>query len=295
MSSYQKLKKVPYPSPLRYPGGKTFLAKEFERIIKVIGLDKPIYVEPYAGGAGAALALLFAGKVKKIVINDYDKAIYAFWKAATEQSESFIQKIFSTPVNISEWNKQKQIYSDEEASILERGFATFFLNRTNRSGVLNAGPIGGKEQFGSYKINARYNKKELVARVRKIGENKKYIKVLNEDGIKLVKKYLGKSDVFIYLDPPYFDKGALLYLNHYEESDHQRLASLLNANALYNWVLTYDAKKKIQDLYPDRVRKRLDFKYRVHNSLKVRNGRELMIFSDSISRVKSAIQPFNRN
>ena len=143
-------------SPLRYPGGKAFLASEFERILAVIGLDKPIYVEPYAGGAGAALSLLFSNKVDRIVINDYDTAIYSFWKAVTEQSEPFVRKVLSTSVNISEWKKQKRIYANENANILDRGFATFFLNRTNRSGVLNAGPIGGKDQAGAYKINARY-------------------------------------------------------------------------------------------------------------------------------------------
>src|SRR3989344_8832618 len=165
-------------SPLRYPGGKAFLAKEFERILEVIKLNKPIYIEPYAGGAGAALTLLFEGKVKKIVINDLDVGIYSFWKSVTEKSEKFAKKIITTPVTIFEWKKQKKIYLDENAKIFERGFATFFLNRTNRSGVLNAGPIGGKDQSGNYKINARYNKNNLAERVRKIGQYKNFIKVL---------------------------------------------------------------------------------------------------------------------
>src|SRR5215469_9746124 len=143
-----------FKTPLRYPGGKTFLAKEFESILGVIGLNRPVYVEPYAGGAGAALALLYANKVRRIVINDYDSAIFAFWKAVTERSEWFAKKILSTPVSVTEWRKQKKIYASEDSDIYERGFATFFLNRTNRSGVMNAGPIGGVEQNGNYKIDA---------------------------------------------------------------------------------------------------------------------------------------------
>jgi len=269
-------------SPLRYPGGKAFLASEFGRIIQTIGLSKPIYVEPYAGGARTALSLLFADKVEQIVINDLDEAIYAFWKSVTEKSKQFAQKILATPVTMAEWKRQKQIYSDKSVNLFEKGFATFFLNRTNRSGVMNAGPIGGKKQAGSYKINARYNKKDLAARVRKIGEYKNRIKVLNEDGIQLTKRYLGKENTFIYLDPPYFKKGAMLYLNYYNETDHKELAGLLNKNADHHWVLTYDEVKKIRDLYPDRARIRLSLKCRVYDSSKVRRARELMFFSDSV-------------
>lgn len=275
-----------FHSPLRYPGGKTFLAQEFERIISTIGLNKPIYVEPYAGGAGAALTLLFAGKVKRIVINDLDKSIYSFWKSVTENSERFAKKILKTPVTIKEWEKQKKIYLDDSTGVFEKGFATFFLNRTNRSGVMNAGPIGGKQQIGSSKINARYNKKDLVVRVCMIGKYKERIEVLNKDGIDLTKRYLGQKNTFIYLDPPYFKKGSMLYLNHYDENDHKKLADLLNANANRHWVLTYDEIVQIRNLYTDRVRKRLSLKYNVHDSNKVREARELMIFSNPLSLAK---------
>jgi len=270
-------------SPLRYPGGKAFLVSEFERIIKAIRTNKPIYVEPYAGGAGAALSLLFADKVERIVINDLDKSIYALWRSVTNESERFARKVLRTPVTISEWKKQKQIYLDDSADTFKRGFATFFLNRTNRSGVMNAGPIGGKEQVGLYKINARYNKKDLAVRIRKIGRYRNRIEVLNEDGIRLTKRYLGKKNTFIYLDPPYFRKGAMLYLNHYEGPDHEKLADLLNKNAERHWVLTYDEVAKIRNLYLDRARKRLDLKYRVRDSHK---ARELMIFSDALRVLK---------
>ncbi len=276
-------------SPLRYPGGKAFLASEFEQIIKIIGQNKPTYIEPYAGGAGAALSLLFSNKVRRIIINDLDKAIYAFWKSVTDYSGRFAEKIFITPVTISEWERQRKIYLNKDADIFNRGFATFFLNRTNRSGVMNAWPIGGKNQDGLYRINARYNKKKLAERVIEIGKYRKRIKVLNEDGIKLAKKYLGQKNTFIYLDPPYFKKGAMLYFNHYEDTDHKKLADLLNSNANHHWVLTYDEVAKIRSLYSERARKRLSLKYRVYNSYKTREARELMFFSDSLSVVKSIL------
>ncbi|MEK9182600.1 MAG: DNA adenine methylase [Patescibacteria group bacterium] len=269
-------------SPLRYPGGKTFLAKEFERILKSIKFSKPVYIEPYAGGAGAALTLLFEGKVKRIVINDLDIGIYAFWKSVTEKSEKFAKKIITTSVTISEWEKQKRIYLSENAKTFDRGFATFFLNRTNRSGILNAGPIGGRDQSGNYKIDARFNKKDLAERVRKIGKYKNFIKVLNKEGIQLTKKYLSRKNTFIYLDPPYMKKGELLYLDLYKEKHHKKLADLLNSKANSHWVLTYEEMRQVRLFFPNRKRKRLSLKYSVHDSSRIRKARELMILSDSI-------------
>jgi DNA adenine methylase len=271
-------------SPLRYPGGKALLAKELEEIISKIGLSKPTYVEPYAGGAGAALSLLFTDKVKEIIINDKDPRIFAFWKSITEHPKKFAQRIKVTPVTIEEWKKQKKIYSDLEADIFDKGFATFFLNRTNRSGLLNGNPIGGINQTGSYKIDARYNKDALIERVLKIGRYKKRIEVRNNEGIELTKKYIGRSNTFIYLDPPYFVQGAMLYFSDYTALHHKELADLLNDNAKKHWLLTYDERNKIKDLYPKRHRERRPYHYRVRDS---RKARELMIFSDSISAAYS--------
>jgi DNA adenine methylase len=267
-----------FNSPLRYPGGKTFLTPELNRILDIIGLRKPMYIEPYAGGAGAALNLLFADRVSKIIINDYDPAIFSFWKSVVNEPERFARKVISTPITIKEWEKQKLIYLDENANSFERGFATFFLNRTNRSGVMNSGPIGGMKQNGTYKINARYNKKDLAERIKKIGKLKNRIEVCHEEGIELTKKYLKRKNVFIYLDPPYFKQGAMLYLRHYKEQDHKNLAELLNNNADKNWILTYDDKVKIKNFYPKRAKKRLLLNYRIQAS---RKARELMIYSDT--------------
>jgi len=271
-------KSMRFYSPLRYPGGKAFLAEEFGRILKTICLDKPTYVEPYAGGAGAALALLFADKVANIVINDKDPKIYAFWKAVTEDSRKFARKIKATPVTIAEWNKQKKIYNNQKSTIFNLGFATFFLNRTNRSGLMNGGPIGGVDQTGTYKINARYNKENLADRVLAIGKYRDRIEVRCDDGIDLTRKYLREPNTFIYLDPPYFVQGAMLYYNEYGEAEHKRLANLLNKNSSGNWVLSYDERAKIRNFYIRRHRERRPFHYRVRDS---RKARELMIFSDT--------------
>lgn len=266
-----------YHSPLRYPGGKTSLLPFFEKIIEDYDLDKITYIEPFAGGAGAALALLLSGKVGRIVINDLDRAIYAFWKSSVFNSSKFIKKIKKTPVTVGEWKKQKAIYNDPKANLFDLGFATFFLNRTNTSGILDGGLIGGLKQKSKYKIDARFNKDALIERIQQIALYKNKISIFNKDGLQLIGEYLNKKNAFIYLDPPYFEKGATLYLNHYKKEDHEALANKLNASPDAFWLLTYDNKKEIKTLYPDRKIVNFSLNYNAYES---RKGREVMILSD---------------
>lgn len=266
-----------YHSPLRYPGGKTSLLPFFEKIIEDHHLDKITYIEPFAGGAGAALALLLSGKVGRIVINDLDRAIYAFWKSSVFSSAKFIKKIKKTPVTVNEWKKQKAIYNDPKANLFDLGFATFFLNRTNTSGILDGGLIGGLKQKSKYKIDARFNKDALIERIQQIALYKNKILIFNKDGLQLIGEYLNKKNAFIYLDPPYFEKGATLYLNHYKKEDHEALANKLNDSPDAFWLLTYDNKKEIKSLYPDRRIVNFSLNYNAYES---RKGREVMILSD---------------
>jgi DNA adenine methylase len=276
-----KTRKRRYYSPLRYPGGKTILFPFFEQKIAESGLRDITYVEPFAGGAGAAIALLFSEVVDRIVINDLDKAVFAFWKSAIFDSERFIDAIRFTPVTVKEWRKQKEIYKDKRAKHFERGFATFYLNRTNVSGILNGGPIGGLDQTGKWKVDARYNRKGLIQRIREIAEYSSRITVTNEDGVDLAGKYLVKKNTFIYLDPPYYEKAADLYLNFYVQRDHARLARKLNAHADAPWLLTYDNHAEIRRLYPNRRAVNFSLSY---NAYERRIGRELMILSDRLAR-----------
>lgn len=154
-------------SPLRYPGGKTRLINLVKDVINLNELNGGVYIEPYAGGASLALSLIIDGCMDRVVINDYDRSIYAFWECALHQTESLIEKIIDTPVTIEEWKRQRDIQKNKAtASVLDLGFSTFFLNRTNRSGILKAGVIGGLEQAGAYKIDARFNKDVLIKKYR---------------------------------------------------------------------------------------------------------------------------------
>jgi DNA adenine methylase len=269
-----------YYSPLRYPGGKTILVPFLEKKIAESGLRDVTYVEPFAGGAGAAIALLFSEAVDRIVINDLDRALYSFWHSAVFESERFAEAIRKTPVTVREWRKQKDIYESRRARRFQMGFATFYLNRTNISGILNGGPIGGLDQSGRWKVNARYNADALIKRVLDLAEYKSRITVTNEDGADLVGKFLSRKNTFVYLDPPYYVKAADLYLNFYLQRDHARLARKLNARADTPWLLTYDDHPEIKRLYSRR--RILNFSL-TYNAYERRSGRELMILSDRIA------------
>jgi len=275
-----------FSSPFRYPGGKTrlagFLCKAIE---KNFSEDKKIIlVEPYAGGAGASLKLLFSGIVDKIIINDLDKAIFAFWKIAVADTDFLINKINKVNINIGEWKKQKEIYNNPSSSIRELAFATLFLNRTNRSGIIEGGPIGGIEQVGFWNVKARFTKNTIISRLEKIKEFKNKISVRNLDGITLLRqleKNKCKNRYFIFLDPPYYQKGKSLYLNHYIDEDHKKLLKLLKKSSL-KWVMTYDDVSYIQNLY-DKFRKS-NFVIN-HSAFEARQGKEVLIFSDNVVKV----------
>lgn len=266
-------------SPFRYPGGKSCLSVFLSEVIKKNNISDCTYVEPYAGGAGAALTLLFLEKIDNIIINDLDKAIYSFWKSILTNTKDFIEKINDTPITIDEWHNQREIYKNKKSNQFDLGFATFFLNRTNRSGIIEGGPIGGMEQKGNWLINARFNKPELVKRIENIASYKSRIRIQNKDGIKLLEDLKTEKNQFVYLDPPYYVKGSCLYLNHYEQQNHQRLSDFLNNHNDFYWALTYDNVEPIKNLYQNR--KHYDFTLNYHIDLP-KLGKELLVVSDKV-------------
>ena len=267
-------------SPLRYPGGKGKLAPLMKHLIETTGHVGGTYIEPFAGGAGIALDLLENDVVSQIVINDLDKGIYSFWRAILSETNRFIEQIENVPLNIDEWNRQKSIIltSDKRYSF-ELGFATFYMNRTNRSGIIKGGVIGGLEQNGKWKLDARFNKDTLIKRISNIGKRKDYIKIYNKDVTSLIRNYLPKyeDNAFIYFDPPYFGKGRQLYLNFFDYQDHVRIEEMINGTVNCDWVITYDDVPEIANIYAHHELRRFDLNYSVAEK---RKASEIIIFSD---------------
>lgn len=264
-------------SPFRYPGGKHSLTPLLSSLIEINNLADGAYAEPFAGGAGAALALLFSEHVRSILLNDADPSIYACWAALLDQPEEFCKLIYDTAVNVDEWRKQKAIYSGvERENILELGFSTFFLNRTNRSGIIkNAGPIGGFDQSGRWKINARYNRAELIKRVQRIAMYRKRITMYGLDALKFIQTIKSTPKLFVYLDPPYYVKGCELYLNHLRHSDHENLSQYMRSSAPFAWLMSYDDVPQIRELYRNFRTAKLSTSYTATRTRK--SGQEILI------------------
>ena len=270
-------------SPLRYPGGKASLAGFFADVIGALGLTDPTYVEPYAGGAGAGVALLIEGHVSRLVVNDFDPAVHSFWVAATEHNEALCALVADTPLTVEEWRRQKAVYrAADDTDPLALGFAFFYLNRTNRSGILNAGPIGGVNQNGNYKIDARFNRTELVRRLEAIGERADRISVSNKDGRSVVQGHAGDPNAFLYVDPPYLAAGGSLYLNAFTHRDHADLAGTVRAYPHGNWVVTYDDAPYIRRLYEGESVQSYALYYSAHRAVR---STELAVLSPSVARV----------
>lgn len=280
-----------HASPLRYPGGKATLASFFETTVAALGLDKPTYVEPYAGGAGAGIELLLKGVVGTVVINDLDPAIYACWHAMVKNSAAFLRRLEFAPLTIDEWRAQREVYRrrhDNSTDPLELGFATFYLNRTSRSGVLGAGVIGGFAQSGTYRMDARFNKEVLRRRIENLAELSAKIRVTRQDGAARLRHYLPKDNVFAYVDPPYVDKGSSLYMSAFQQKDHQALAKVLNGHSNTHWVLTYDVNDLIRSLYKARDVSEFRLLYSAHlrgtkTTPKRALASELIVLSNSVS------------
>ena len=272
-------------SPLRYPGGKSRLAK----FIALLCRDNEItdtgghYVEPYAGGASVALFLLLNRHVSEITINDSDRAIYAVWHAILHDTDRFISKIRRVKINEDTWRKCREIQKQKDtASLFALGFSTFFLNRTNISGIIDGGMIGGFKQGGNYKIDCRFNKQELIQRIRTIAAEKRSIHLYNLDALDLIKRIQNESSAstIFYFDPPYYLKGESLYLNYYKYSDHKDVSEAIRSIKNSRWLVSYDAADEIKKLY--RGHKKMEYSL-LHTARTARMGAEVLFFSKNMA------------
>ena len=282
-----------YVSPLRYPGGKLKVVDYVKQLMEVNDLRGGTYIEPYAGGASVALSLLFDKYAGKIKINDKDRAIYAFWYAVLNETDSLCRLINDTPVTMDVWQAQHELQKHkDEVDLLELGFSTFFLNRTNRSGILNGGVIGGKNQDGNFKMDARFNKKDLIERIEQIAGYADLIELTSMDAVALIKRYkrTPAAKTFCYLDPPYYVKGQDLYMNYYRDEDHKDIAEAIQ-KFKGQWIISYDAVDFISELYKDYRQKEYYLSYSAGNPSK---GKEIMVYSNDLILPEAEIVKLKR-
>lgn len=266
-------------SPLRYPGGKNKLAAFIARICQ----DNDIsghYVEPFSGGASVALFLLLEGFVDQITINDKDRSLYAFWYTILNYPDKLMKCISDIPVTVDEWRNQREVQKNKDsANLFDLGLSTFYLNRTNRSGIISGGLIGGVKQEGDYAMSCRFNKDSLIKRIARIANQADHITLCNLDALELMNNIKTPLDnTLIYFDPPYYNKASSLYLNHYSPSDHKHVRDAI-IKLDFPWIVSYDNTEEINSLYLDFTHKEFQFK---HTAYKTRVGKEVMFFSEKL-------------
>lgn len=269
-------------TPLRYPGGKQKLTPFVLEVIKANGLEGGHYVEPYAGGAGVAMELLVDGHVGHVHLNDSSYHVYSFWHSALMHTDEFCAKISRSLLNVDEWCTHREVLRHpDQHSELEVGFSTFYLNRTNRSGVLTGGVIGGLNQSGKWKIDARFPRNELIRRIELIGSLRNSITLCNLDAEDFFSNHVPTlpSQALVYCDPPYFEKASRLYLNHYAPDDHARIAETIQHLENVKWMVSYDGVEQILGYYTGRRKFLYELQY---NASRVYKGSEVFIFSDDL-------------
>lgn len=269
-------------SPLRYPGGKNKLSG----FISKVCIDNNIhghYVEPYAGGASVALFLLMEKIIDRITINDKDSSIYAFWYSVINYTDELCDLISNCDISIENRIQQKAVQQDPDAfSIVQLGFSTLFLNRTNRDGIIKAGVIGGNAQNGNYKLDCRFNKSEIITKIRRIATFRQYIAVTSMDALELIDFIEETSDnknTIFYFDPPYYLKGSMLYMNYYQKSDHSAVAERIKEIEHINWIVSYDNHEVIKKLYKPFIPKEYTFNHSANTS---KVGKEILYFSEGM-------------
>ena len=269
-------------SPLRYPGGKACLVPFLGEVIEKNKLSAGTFVEPFAGSAAAAIHLLVGEHVERIAINDFDYNIFCFWWAVLHRSDDLIDLFDSTPITVENWRMQQAIYARPgRLSKVRVGFATLFLNRCNRSGILvSAGPIGGYQQTGKWRIDARFDRKAIINQIQRIAAFQTRIEVHNRDGIEFLQRIIGRRssvrETLVFLDPPYFEKGDRLYKTDFDYRKHYRLSKHLLSSASYPWALTYDRNAVSQKLYRSRKPIGYNLPYAAYDS---RAGAEILVRS----------------
>lgn len=237
-------------TPLRYPGGKSKIYPLVASLIEYNGLRGCTYAEPFAGGAGLAMKLLLRGDVSRVILNDLDPAVYSIWETILHRPDQLCEFIQSVPVTMETWERCREEHASAKGPSFELGKAAFFLNRTNRSGILAGGVIGGKGQTGRYKLDARFNRDDLCRKVLAISSRSMDIRLYHVDArdfLQDVAPTLGDESL-LYLDPPYVEKGPGLYEYRLSADDHRGLAKALKEYS-GKWALTYDADALVDELY----------------------------------------------
>ncbi len=269
-------------SPLRYPGGKSQLTPLVIELLKKNNLFYGHYVEPCAGGAGIAWRLLLEDYVAEVHINDLDPSIYAFWYCVLNDVDALCERIDRVNVTMAQWYRQRKVQSNRSATKLDIAFSTFFLNRTNRSGIITGGVIGGYDQEGDYPIDCRFDKEKLISKIRRIAERRDRVTIHRRDAAVFLRTVVTHlpARTLVNLDPPYYEKGPELYRNHYTPRHHATLAAAVDDIGQQRWMVTYDDTSETRQLYGGYPTYKLSLTYYAQRK---RKGAEILVLDPRLT------------
>lgn len=278
-------------TPIRYPGGKSKIYPVVERIIDESGLAGCTYAEAFCGGAGLAVKLLLMGKVSRVILNDLDPAVYSMWVAIVRHPVELCRFLSETAPTIDEWERQHEVLTSSDEPSAELGMAALFLNRTNRSGILRGGPIGGRGQAGKWDVGARYNPRTLCSKIERISARAEDIELHNLDATDFIGQVLDpvsrrEEKLLANFDPPYVEKGPELYKNSFRDADHRSLAARISS-CRFPWIVTYDAVPLVDQMYAKFDRYELEVGY---SAASVRRAKETLVAGPGI-KVPDGILP----
>lgn len=266
-------------NPLRYPGAKGKLVDYVAVVLEENLLAGCTIHEPFGGSAAVSLDLLSRGFATKAIIVERDPLVFSFWRMVFEDADRLCQDIEELAVNMGTWHALdhlRMIDRPTQSILPSLALAGLFYNRTNYSGIVGAGPIGGQSQTSDYKIDCRFNKAAVVASIRWYSELKGRVEVVFDDAMMYLRRNqesLESGFHFVYLDPPYYGHGKKYYRYHYGHGQHAELARFL-VRRKFPWLLSYDDHPVIREMYGKLDRYVIYMDYSARTS---RRAKELLV------------------
>lgn len=251
-------------SILRYPGSKARFCDFIAKTIALNAARPRLFVEPFCGGASVSIALLEDGVVDEIAINDADSLIANLWATVFSKAGAqwLAQQVLEVPLTVDEWRRQKAL---KPASVRESALKCLYLNRTSFNGIIHqSGPLGGWQQK-NIKIDVRFNRERLSARILALSQLRAKVTVGNEGWQPFCERFVEDDHAVFYLDPPYYHKAEQLYGHVFDEDGHEGLRDFLHGFER-PWLLSYDDAQEVRDLYEDVTNKArvIDNTYSTH-------------------------------
>jgi len=242
---FQPFKLKKQISLYRYPGGKSGLIDYLATLLDPKKMAT--FVSAFAGATHMGLSLLEAGVIGHLVINDLEYGVFSLFNVIKERPDKLMKLIIEkTPTRDEFFKCQEQMVNEYEGlSEVESAWAFLVVNRLGRNGIYDSNPMSD--------MLCRWNSKTLLKRILMIHKMSNKITVLCCDALEVIEEYYWRSNTTIFLDPPYYKKGKVLYKHYYTEEDHLNLrdliGSLVHDFPCADVIMTYDDCEEVRRMY----------------------------------------------